>query len=131
MTEATMNPFANPEQRFSKLSMFELDSLYEAVMLARRTLTGIVNQPRFFEGKDYNGAGDEVEGLIDALIEFAGAAVNAAKTAAPADPDAVAARAWLLLKDSVDCSESLSAHAAEAAGYAAQLAMLKQLKQEK
>ncbi|OAP40404.1 hypothetical protein AU381_00340 [Sinorhizobium glycinis] len=128
MTENTMNPFANPEQRLSKLSMFALDSLYDAVMLARRTLSGIVNQPRFFEGEDYNGAGDEVEGLIDALIDFAGAAVNVAKTADPSNPRAMEARAWLLLKYSVDCHDSLSAYAAEAAGYAAQLETLKKLK---
>ncbi|AWM23467.1 hypothetical protein [Sinorhizobium fredii] len=131
MTENTLNPFANPEQRLAKLSMAELSSLYDAVDLARQTLAGIVNQPRFFRGEEYNGAGDEVEGLIDALIEFAGAAVEVAKTASPADPAAVEERAWLLLKYSVTCGDCLTAHAAEGAGYAAQLAMLKQLKQEK
>ncbi|MEY9100460.1 hypothetical protein ABIA24_003369 [Sinorhizobium fredii] len=131
MTENTMNPFANPEQRFSKLSMFELSGLYDAVELARQTLAGIVNQPRFFRGEDYNGAGDEVEGLIDALIEFAGAAVNVAKTASPADPAAVEERAWILLKYSVLCGDCLTAHAGEAAGYAAQLETLKKLKEGK
>lgn len=127
MTEKTMSPFANPEQRLAKLSMAELSSLYDAVDLARQTIGGIVNQPRFFRGEDYNGAGAELEGLIDALNEFAGAAVDVAKTASPSDPDAVAQRAWLLLKYSVRCGDSLTAHAAEAAGMAAQVEMLKKL----
>ncbi|ACP24905.1 hypothetical protein NGR_c11200 [Sinorhizobium fredii NGR234] len=128
MTENTMNPFANPEQRLARLSMSELNSLYDAVELAREALTGIVNQPRFFRGDDYNGAGDEVESLIEVLNEFAGAAVDVAKAIPPSDPDAGAQRAWLLLKYSVRCGESLTVHAAEAAGMAAQVEMLKKLK---
>lgn len=130
MTEKTINPFVNAEQRLAKLSIFELSSLYDAVSVARDALTGIINQPRFSRGGDYSGAGAELDDMIDALDEFASAAVQAAQTASLSDPVAVAGRAWLLLKYSARCGDNLAAHAAEAASYAAQLETLKKINKE-
>ncbi|MDW9786817.1 hypothetical protein GOB29_19760 [Sinorhizobium meliloti] len=124
------SPFDNAAVRLAKLSMSELNSVYDAVSLARDCLLGMVNQPRFYTDTDdnYNNAGEEVNTLIDVLTKYAGVAIQAAQTASPADPHEVQTRAWLLLKYSAQCGDNLDAHAADSAGLAAQVATLKKLK---
>lgn len=121
------NPLVGYASRLDTFDINELDSVYDAVTLARGMFLGIVNQPRFDKDGDLSEAGKEVERFINALNVYADAVQSAAVSASPKSSYEVEHRAWLLLKHSIRCEAGLSEHAIQAAGFAAQFATAKKL----
>lgn len=91
-----------------RMSMQELTSLYDAVWQARQGLLGSVNQPRFMRGGKLNGAGEQVDFLIDYFNEIHQMIVDVARAADPATSSEIERRAFLLLKWEVYCGGDLS-----------------------
>lgn len=93
------------------MAMDEMLSLYDAITLAKSTLEGVINQPRFWTGQDFNAAGNAVEVLLDHLMECRALIVDVADKALPSLPEEADRRAWLLLKYFAEMRDGLPAFA--------------------
>lgn len=119
---ADNNPLAGYEARLSGMAIDELDALYDAIVLARDTLLGVVNQPRFEKdtpARHRNEAGKEVGLFIDALNVYGDEVHGAAVSIIPKSGREVEQRAWLLLRHAVRCEDGLGDIAVQAAELAA------------
>lgn len=128
---ATINPLDGYEARLSGMAINELDSLYDAIVLARDTLLGVVNQPRFERdtpSRHRNEAGKELELFIDALNVYGDDVQEAAVSSVPKTHQEADQRAWLLLRHAVRCEDGLSELAEQASTLATQYLAARQTK---
>jgi hypothetical protein len=117
-----VNPLDGYKARLSGMAIEELDALYDAIVLARDTLMGVVNQPRYekdMPSRRRNEAGKEVELFIDALNVYGDEVHDAAVSTVPKSGREVDQRAWLLLRHAVRCEDGLGDIAVQAAELAA------------
>lgn len=101
------------------MGMKELRDLRNVLYTVAEVISGFCCQPRFLteDGKNYNAAGNVLEGICDFLGSYEQAAVNISAAAKPQTSSEVEWRGWTILSFEANCAEDLAPFAVKAAEF--------------
>ncbi|UUP19535.1 hypothetical protein [Nitratireductor thuwali] len=115
--DETRITFNIEKSTLAKLSMSELFALHSAIQCTSGVVSGLMCQP-WFDKDDkntLNGAGEQLESLLNLLSNLQQTIFETAKDAQPQDPREAEKRAWTMLQYEADLCDVLPDFAARAA----------------